>query len=358
MRPSVSSSSLSAASDGEARAARCCRGRPRARSRARPSRAASAVASAAAASAAARARRARRIVADQPEHQRAGEQHRAEARGHREAAVVRGLRHQQDARRSEVLRARAASAPSALQVMTRWNTRPPRKRSASSTAATLSGLLPERANDTSSVGPVRRQAQVGPAQQVGRRNRLDAAAQPRGQGGREAVADVRRRAGAGQHDAQVRIRDERLQEGIEARALAGDQLADRGPHLRLLRDLARRPRRAARLQLGRGETREFRSRSCRRLRRSTAGRDVGTQRRCDTLAQDLCGVHCDAALAHGLVLARQELAQQRQRNRAAAEALAASRRPRAAPPDTASSSGSGRSGCTADRTRGSAPSPW
>ena len=56
-------------------------------------------------------------------------------------------------RTSESARCRCscASAPSALQVMTRWCVRE-RIRSARRLAATLSGLFPERANDTSSVG--------------------------------------------------------------------------------------------------------------------------------------------------------------------------------------------------------------
>ncbi len=94
--------------------------------------------------------------------------------------------------------------------MIRWWTSASRA-SASSTAATLSGLLPERPNETSRVG-VRREIEFGRADDVGRRHRLDAAAgDPRESRG-EAAADERRGAGAGKHDPQVWLGEQRREE--------------------------------------------------------------------------------------------------------------------------------------------------
>jgi hypothetical protein len=58
---------------------------------------------------------------------------------------------------------------------------------------------------------------------------------------REAAADVRRGAGAGEHDAHFRIVDQGREEGVEPRAFVRDEVGDREPDGRLLRDLARGP---------------------------------------------------------------------------------------------------------------------
>ena len=92
-RPSVSSSIFSAASR-PGRAARCCRDRRRAESPRRPG-AAPAATPAAAPCAAALAQRRHGFGGSAPKASAAVEQHRAEARGHREAAIVGRFRQHQ-----------------------------------------------------------------------------------------------------------------------------------------------------------------------------------------------------------------------------------------------------------------------
>ena len=92
------------------------------------------------------------------------------------------------------------------------------------------------------------QVDVRSGDDVGRRDRLDAAWQPVCQVGTQALADEGRTAGASEDHAQLRPGEQGPQECFEF-ALARDQeLMRLQQHRGLLRDLARGPQRVSRAQ--------------------------------------------------------------------------------------------------------------
>ena len=94
------------------------------------------------------------------------------------------------------------------------------------------------------------QAQVRAAQELGGRDRLDAAMQARKERGREAIADEGRGAGTRQHDPQHRVGDERREKCVDPGPLCGHEACQLHPDGGLLRDLAGRPRCTARFEQG------------------------------------------------------------------------------------------------------------
>ena len=224
------------------------------------------------------ARRPRAAIA--PKASAAGEQHRAEARCHREAAVVGRIRQQRSRRHSASPARAAASAPSALQVIDQVMHAGRSSCSARSSAATLSGLLPERANETSSVGTPPAAAGAGRSRARWSRSHRRGDAGARDSAGArhspmnaEVPAPVSTMRSVGSASSGARNASSRARS-------RGQQRCDLRPHGGLLRDLARRPRRAARLERRRPAGRERSAGVMTPLQASPPqARNVGPQRR-------------------------------------------------------------------------------
>ena len=176
------------------------------------------------------------------QRQRRREQHTREARGHGEALVVAAPPAKARCALASGAPARRYSSPSGLHVTIRC-AQFSMCCSASSSAATLSGLLPERAKCTMSVGT--RDASALPGLVTMSVVAMASARSPRRANApaRGTCRCRRRGAGAGQHHAQRRNRPS-SEPTNAARPRIGmpSRCAICGHSVRLLRDLARRPR--------------------------------------------------------------------------------------------------------------------